>query len=491
MRVTNLMMTNNALYNLQKQEQRLNKLDQQYTTQKKISTPSEDPIVASKALKLNTTYSEVSQYVGKNIPDAEAWMSMTQSAIDNVSSILSNIYEKCVQGNTDALEDSDRAAIATALSEMKEQIYQEGTSSYSGRFLFTGFKTDTNLIFTDKDEDVKYDITENFNADNISVKSTVINQIGADESTAGKVPARVELNRVQLAYDNVDDDANVAIVYTNKGDDTEQNLAVTKKYATYNEFIADYEQNGINEKDVVYIADQGELILGDTAKDTLFNAESFQISYSKTGFDQNDLRPEHYFECTKTVLSTGKTTEYKNTDQQIRYLVNYNQQMTVNVQAKDSFTHDMGRNIDELVEIVNAVTAAKENKKAYEEKMNASIEGSDAYNEYKKLYEAATVEYELKNKIMQEAFAENETRFQQYGIKFSNQGTDVGTRQQRLDLIKSRLTQQKADVEELQSSNIDVDLTEIIIRYTSAYDVYQAALSATSKSITQTLLDYL
>ena len=165
----------------------------------------------------------------------------------------------------------------------------------------------------------------------------------------------------------------------------------------------------------------------------------------------------------KTDLSTGKTTEFKNTEQQIRYLVNYNQQMTVNVQAKDSFTHDMGR----------------------------SIEGSDSYNEYKKLYEAATVEYELKNKIMQEAFATNETRFQEYGIKFSNQGTDVGTRQQRLDLIKSRLTDQKADVEELQSSNIDVDLTEIIIRYTSAYDVYQAALSATSKSITQTLLDYL
>ena len=491
MRVTNLMMTNNALYNLQKQEQRLNKLDRQYTTQKKISTPSEDPIIASKALKLNTTYSEVSQYVEKNIPDAEAWMSMTQSAIDNVSSILANIYEKCVQGNTDALEDSDRAAIATALSEMKEQIYQEGTSSYSGRFLFTGFKTDTNLIFTDKEDDVKYDIIEPFQAESLSVKSAVINQLGAGDSQAGKVPTRVELNRVQLAYDTLDENADVKITYIDKNEGLEHDLAVTKKYATYREFIADYEQNGLEQNAVVYIADKGELILGDTAKETLFEAESFNISYSKTGFAQNDLRPEHYFTCTKTELSTGKTTEYQNTEQEIRYLVNYNQQMTVNVQAKDSFTHDMGRNIDELVNIVNEATAAKENKILYEEKMKASNEGSEAYNEYKKLYEAAKVEYELKNKIMQEEFAKNETRFQEYGIKFSNQGTDVGTRQQRLDLIKSRLTDQKADVEELQSSNIDVDLTDIIIRYTSAYDVYQAALSATSKSIAQTLLDYL
>ena len=65
----------------------MNRLDQQYTTQKKISTPSQDPIIATRALKLNTTYSEVSQYVGKNIPDALAWMSMTQSALDNTASI--------------------------------------------------------------------------------------------------------------------------------------------------------------------------------------------------------------------------------------------------------------------------------------------------------------------------------------------------------------------------------------------------------------------
>ena len=67
----------------------------------------------------------------------------------------------------------------------------------------------------------------------------------------------------------------------------------------------------------------------------------------------------------------------------------------------------------------------------------------------------------------------------------------MGSREQRVSLIKTRLENQKADVEELQSDNIDVDLSEIIVRYTSALDVYQAALSATSKSITQTLLDYL
>lgn len=489
MRVTNLMMTNNALYNLQKQEQRLNRLDQQYTTQKKISSPSEDPIIATRALKLNTTYSEITQYVEKNIPDAQAWMSMSQSALDNTSKILTSIYEKCVQGNTDGLGDNDRNAIATSLSEYRNQIYQEGTSSVSGRFLFTGFKTDTNLVFTSACDD-QYTITENFTAKDLSTVSTVVNKVGENATAAGKVPETVEFSRLRLAYDTTDQGVNPTIL------DTAGNplLTVNKSYNTYEDFIAAYEAGGLGDDDVVYIADKGELILGENANQTLKGSDGYSVTYQKTGFEENDLRPEHYFTCTRIKdkgLDTEKTYQYEQTDQQIKYLVNYNQQMTVNVQAKDCYTHNMGRDVDELLDIVNDAIDAQNKMNSFEEKMQAAVEGTAEYDNYKELYENSKIEYELKTKVMQEAFADNEVRFQEYATTFSNQATDMGSREQRVDLIKTRLENQQADVEELQSENIDVDLSEIIVRYISAYDVYQAALSATSKSITQTLLDYL
>ena len=492
MRVTNLMMTNNALFNLQKQEQRLNRLDQQYTTQKKISTPSQDPIIATRALKLNTTYSEVTQYVTKNIPDAVAWMSMTQSALDNTSSILSSIYEKCVQGNTDGLEDVDRKAIATSLAEYRDQIYQEGTSSYSGRFLFTGFKTDTNLVFTEPSND-EYTITENFTPEDLSSVSSVIYKVDDTAAAAGKVPVKVDFDRVRMAYDNLDSGVTPQITVT-ADDGSTSTMAVTKSFATYEAFLTDYETNGLGANDVVYIEDKGELILGEDAKQTLKASSGFSIEYQKTGFDTNDLRPEHYFTCTRVRdkgLDTEKTFEYIAQDQEIKYLVNYNQQMTVNVQAKDCYTHDMGRDVDELVDIVNDAIAAQDKMDALENKMKAEVEGSPQYETYKALYENAKVEFELKSKIMQQSFADNEVRFQQYATRFSDQATDTGAREQRVELIRTRLENQQADVEELQSENIDVDLSEIIVRYTSALDVYQAALSATAKSITQTLLDYL
>jgi len=45
-------MNNNMMNNINKNKNRLNILDEQYATGKKIQRPSEDPIVAVRALKL-------------------------------------------------------------------------------------------------------------------------------------------------------------------------------------------------------------------------------------------------------------------------------------------------------------------------------------------------------------------------------------------------------------------------------------------------------
>ena len=509
MRVTNLMMSNNALYNLQRQEQRLNTLDQQYTTQKKISAPSEDPIIATRALKLNTTYSEVSQYVDKNIPDALAWMSMTQSALDNTQAMLSGIYEKCVQGNTDGLSDTDRRAIATTLAEYRDQIYQEGTSSYSGRFLFTGFKTDTNLVFTE-DTKERYVIDEAITPDSLNSYSDVAYQVSVTDTDEQDAPVRMDFHRIRLAYDAVDLEVTPtisAISIDDEGEETSTDLITpTDTYETYDDFMKAVEEGDIatdgklNPEVVVFIADRGEIMLGEESYNTMKAAfendeyDRIEVTYQKSSFKENELRPEHYFTCTRVVdegLETEATFQYTKKEEEIKYLVNYNQQMTVNVQGKDCFTHNIGRDIDELVDIVNAAIAAEDAMNELEKKYKALTAGTEEYDKAKALYENSKIAYELKSKVMQEAFADNETRFQAYGVMFSNRASDVGSKEQRLDLIKTRLENQQADVEQLQSDNIDVDLSEIIVRYTSAYDVYNAALSATAKSIVDTLLNYL
>ena len=68
---------------------------------------------------------------------------------------------------------------------------------------------------------------------------------------------------------------------------------------------------------------------------------------------------------------------------------------------------------------------------------------------------------------------------------------DAGNRMTRLNLTKSRLTEQKTNFTNLKSENEDIDLEEVVVGYSAAQLVYNASLTAASKVIQQTLLDFL
>ena len=160
MRITNKMMTNNVLHNIGNNKQLLSRLESQYSTGKKIQKPSDDPIVAVRALKLRTNLSELTQYVEKNIPDALNWMDTTESAMNVVNEILRQMNTYCDQGANDTLTATDRDSIITNLKELKQQIYQEGTTNYAGRYVFTGYKTDTSLVFENNTDEYTYQIKD-------------------------------------------------------------------------------------------------------------------------------------------------------------------------------------------------------------------------------------------------------------------------------------------------------------------------------------------
>lgn len=62
MRITNQMMINSSMANIQVNKKQVNTLDTQLSTQKKINKPSEDPIIAIRALRLRASLNEVTQY---------------------------------------------------------------------------------------------------------------------------------------------------------------------------------------------------------------------------------------------------------------------------------------------------------------------------------------------------------------------------------------------------------------------------------------------
>ena len=69
--------------------------------------------------------------------------------------------------------------------------------------------------------------------------------------------------------------------------------------------------------------------------------------------------------------------------------------------------------------------------------------------------------------------------------------TQVGCTVDQLKLTETRMSNQQETLEELQSENDNLDLSEIIINYTAMYNAYQSSLTAAGKLSGMTLLNYL
>ena len=147
MRITNQMMVNSSISNIQGNKSQLNDLSTQLSTQKKINKPSDDPIIAIRALRLRSSLDEVTQYLGKNIPDASSWLSVTHDALDESNKIIQDLYNYCVQGSTDSYSEAERNTLAESLNKLVEAYYEQGNVDYAGRYVFTGFATDRPLTY--------------------------------------------------------------------------------------------------------------------------------------------------------------------------------------------------------------------------------------------------------------------------------------------------------------------------------------------------------
>lgn len=93
MRITNKIISNNSVTNINRNKVLEDKINTQLSTGSKINRPSDDPVVAIRALRLRTNLSQVNQYYKKNVPDAESWLDITESAITTVVDIVSDFIK--------------------------------------------------------------------------------------------------------------------------------------------------------------------------------------------------------------------------------------------------------------------------------------------------------------------------------------------------------------------------------------------------------------
>lgn len=199
MRVTNNMLINNMVGYLNNNLNRLNKYQNQYSTGKKISVPSDDPVVAARALKLRTDLAEVEQYK-RNADDAMSWLEITEDTVASIGEVLGRARVLAGDASNGTKTPSDMEKIKVEIEQLREQIIQLSNTTYAGRHLFSGFSTNSPLINKDgkfaidvsnSNEKILFEIGIGDNM-NVNVPGGDLFNNGAD-AAAGKVPALIKL----------------------------------------------------------------------------------------------------------------------------------------------------------------------------------------------------------------------------------------------------------------------------------------------------------
>ena len=145
MRMTNKIMQNNSLYNINNNKITRDKLSTMMATQKKITKPSDDPVIAIRALRLRTSVSEMTQFYEKNAPDADSWLDVTAQALKTINDVLTSMGKLANKGDNKHLGSEDLQVLLGQLKSLRDEFYSTGNTDYAGRYIFTGFRTDTPL----------------------------------------------------------------------------------------------------------------------------------------------------------------------------------------------------------------------------------------------------------------------------------------------------------------------------------------------------------
>lgn len=501
MRVTNRMMTTNALNNISRNKTNMSVKGNQYQTGQKIQRPSEDPVVAVRSLKYRTQLTELTQYVDKNIKDAFSWMDITESAMTNVNEILTKMNTYCNQGANGTLETYDRDSIIATLEQYKEHIADMNNSDYAGRYVFTGYKTDVPMLFKTKETNYTYTINESFQFADIQAASYVKGGARYDasytaEDYAQEAPTLETAQKIKLTYRNTDGDATTTppVLPTVTLKDAAGN-PITVAGGKGVRMVSLAEPGGAcydaADDEIIYVKETGELILGENYYKAAQSAASIDVSYQKSEFEAKDVRPEHYFACTAVNKTTGQKVDYVSPDvQKIQYEVNFSQMLTVNTLGKDAIPTNITSKIDELIQNVNEVFDM-DTKLAEVDKLIETETDPTKLEALNQLKEQLTTEQTLKKKVLENSFASGITTTQKAEEKVDIALSNHGSRYLRLELTEDRLSNQKTDFKEMLDNNDLIDIEDAIINYKSAETVYNASLSCAATIVKNTLLDFL
>jgi flagellar hook-associated protein 3 FlgL len=272
---------NTTIMNAQLSSFRMQKLQEQISTGKKINRPSDDPDGTRKVLNLRSEDLKLDQY-SSNVQASIRSIEYSESVLQNTVNLIQKVQEITVHGVNATTEQVTREVIATEIDQILESILQDANSTRLGRYIFAGTETSTTPFETTRNSKGKVTtVTYKGNREKIEYPvgpgiNTQVNHTGAEVfidtklfDTLISIRDNLANGAIQFAAGGLDDleNAHNSILDSiTKGGATISNLEITDNR------IKDAKLSFADEIGEIESADIAELVLRLKEQESIFQA---------------------------------------------------------------------------------------------------------------------------------------------------------------------------------------------------------------------------
>lgn len=177
MRITNKVLSEGFLRNLTNNLNQMQKYQNQLSSGKEVSRPSDNPLLVAKIMSMSNNILQNEQY-NTNISDTLGWVKTQDTALADATKTLQRIADLIIYGSNGTLSDLDRGAIVEEVKMKTKELVGILNINFDGRYIFAGQET------TERPFDMIGDVLT-YNGDNNNVSREISQGVLVDLITDG------------------------------------------------------------------------------------------------------------------------------------------------------------------------------------------------------------------------------------------------------------------------------------------------------------------
>jgi flagellar hook-associated protein 3 FlgL len=186
MRVTQNMMSNIFVRNIQKQTEAMLQRQEQLATQKHINRPSDDPGGMARVLDGRSTLAAIDQYV-ENIKQGKSRLEITEKTLEQVDDLVQQALKLAEANSDEEITPEQRALAAEKVKGIYDHVMQLANSRFGDRYMFAGYQTDTAPFTRDADPTISTDdYTAVYHGDNGSFQIPIADNVKVSVDADGR-----------------------------------------------------------------------------------------------------------------------------------------------------------------------------------------------------------------------------------------------------------------------------------------------------------------